>query len=499
MPARRILRLARTSRWAMVASGTMKARAISGVVSPPRVRRVSATLASSDRAGWQQVKTSRSRSSGMVCISLSCPRAASSRARVARRSASPRSRRSRSMALLRAVVVIQAPGRSGTPAAGQRSMATRKASWTASSARSKSPRTRMRVATACPDSSRNTRSTSARASVATLTPRRLPSLGGHVDLHDRPDLDRPAADVGDPGRQLDGLVQVLGLDQVEAAQLLLGLVLGDALEERALHPVVAAAGRLRLGRGERLERHRPLHQLVLEHVEGGQGPLVGLGDDHHVLARPGQRGAGVLEVEALRQLLSCLVDRVVDLLAVDLGDDVERGVGHGMPPSREPPGTLTDPGREVRRPPCAVDGGQAGVGVPLRSGMGGSVGFSRQFTGGFDDIADAREFVAAALLRDTELYEAARLLVDEAITNPLLHSQACETSRAFQVTVAFRPDLLHVEVRDDGTPLPLDRDGTRPASVAGRSLELFDALALAWDSSAPPDRRGHVVWFDLEA
>ena len=127
------------------------------------------------------------------------------------------------------------------------------------------------------------------------------------------------------------------------------------------------------------------------------------------------------------------------------------------------------------------------------------MGFSRQFTGGFEGIADAREFVAAALLRDTELYEAARLLVDEAVTNPLLHSQACETSRAFQVTVAFRLDLLHVEIRDGGAPLPLGRDGARPASVAGRSLELFDALALAWDSAAPPDRPGHVVWFDLEA
>ena len=127
------------------------------------------------------------------------------------------------------------------------------------------------------------------------------------------------------------------------------------------------------------------------------------------------------------------------------------------------------------------------------------MGFSRQFTGGFDDIADARAFVADALLRDTELYEAARLLVDEAITNPLLHSQACETSRAFQVTVAFRPDLLHVEVRDGGAPLPIDRGGARPVSVAGRSLELFDALALAWDSTDRPDRSGHVVWFDLEA
>ena len=127
------------------------------------------------------------------------------------------------------------------------------------------------------------------------------------------------------------------------------------------------------------------------------------------------------------------------------------------------------------------------------------MGFSRQFTGGFEEIADAREFVAAALLRDTELYEAARLLVDEAVTNPLLHSEACTAARTFQVTVAFRPDLLHVEVCDGGAPLPLERDGTRPASVAGHSLELFDALALAWDSAAPPDRPGHVVWFDLEA
>jgi anti-sigma regulatory factor (Ser/Thr protein kinase) len=127
------------------------------------------------------------------------------------------------------------------------------------------------------------------------------------------------------------------------------------------------------------------------------------------------------------------------------------------------------------------------------------VGFSRQFTGGFEDVAGAREFVAAALLRDTELYEAARLLVDEAITNPLLHSQACGTTRVFQVTVAFRPDLLHVEVHDGGAPLPLERDGARPGSVAGRSLELFDALALDWDSSTHPDRPGHVVWFELEA
>jgi hypothetical protein len=127
------------------------------------------------------------------------------------------------------------------------------------------------------------------------------------------------------------------------------------------------------------------------------------------------------------------------------------------------------------------------------------MGFSRQFTGGFEDVAGARRFVADTLLRDSEVYEAARLLVDEAITNPLLHSEACGTRRAFQVTIAFRPDLLHVEVHDGGTPLPLSRDAARPASVAGRSLELFDALALDWASSPEPDRPGHVVWFELEA
>ena len=96
------------------------------------------------------------------------------------------------------------------------------------------------------------------------------------------------------------------------------------------------------------------------------------------------------------------------------------------------------------------------------------MGFSRQFTGGYEDVADARQFVAATLLRDSELYEAARLLVDEAITNPLLHSEACETTRAFQVTIACRPDLLHVEVHDGGVPLPLDRD-RRPTRLGRRA------------------------------
>jgi hypothetical protein len=123
------------------------------------------------------------------------------------------------------------------------------------------------------------------------------------------------------------------------------------------------------------------------------------------------------------------------------------------------------------------------------------VGFCRRFAGRSEEVRDARRFVTAGLLVGSASYEAARLLVDEAITNPLLHSSACEAVGPFEVTVDFREELLHVEVHDGGAPFPLDLGSDRPASVAGRSLELFDALAVGWSSAA--DVGGHVVWFDV--
>src|SRR6266487_2470790 len=53
----------------IVGSGTRKARAISVVLRPPSSRSVSATWAPGARAGWQQVKIRRSRSS-LTAISL---------------------------------------------------------------------------------------------------------------------------------------------------------------------------------------------------------------------------------------------------------------------------------------------------------------------------------------------------------------------------------------------------------------------------------------------
>ncbi len=156
MPAWRIFCLARTRRLAMVCSLTRNALAISAVLSPARVRRVSATWAGTASAGWQQVNINRSRSSGTASSSSVGGSGAGDRAAASWSLAAPSaSRRSRSTARLRAVVVSQAPGRRGTPSRGQVRRARAKASWAQSSARSQSPVSRMTLATTRPHCSWN--------------------------------------------------------------------------------------------------------------------------------------------------------------------------------------------------------------------------------------------------------------------------------------------------------------------------------------------------------
>ena len=165
-----ILALARTIRCAIVASGTTNARAISVVSSPPSSRRVSATWAVGASAGWQQVKISRSRSSGtgLTSSTVTCagsawvasPPGYTSSAWLCRCSRDA-SRRSQSTARFRPVVMIQPAGLGGRPVSGHFCTATAKASWIASSARSMSPRWRTRLATARPYSARKIRPTSA--------------------------------------------------------------------------------------------------------------------------------------------------------------------------------------------------------------------------------------------------------------------------------------------------------------------------------------------------
>jgi hypothetical protein len=122
MRAAAIFFFARVMRAAIVDSGTRNARAISAVLRPQTSRKVSATWASRDRAGWQQVQISRNRSSG-ICASATTASSAdvltasSTSNGMDRRNAV--CRRSWSSARRRATVVNHAPGRDGTPLSAQ--------------------------------------------------------------------------------------------------------------------------------------------------------------------------------------------------------------------------------------------------------------------------------------------------------------------------------------------------------------------------------------------
>ena len=115
---------------------------MSGVATPHTSRSVNATCASRASAGWQHVKTSRRRSSGIGSGSskvISVSSGSSSSGSLVR---SVLRRVSAFSATRRAAVVSHAPGRSGTPSRSHAPSAETYASWTASSAMSRSRVTR---------------------------------------------------------------------------------------------------------------------------------------------------------------------------------------------------------------------------------------------------------------------------------------------------------------------------------------------------------------------
>src|SRR5215472_12491879 len=165
------------------------------------------------------------------------------------------------MARLRAVVVIHAPGLGGNPVCGQRSTAVVKASCTASSARSISPKRRIRVATQRPYSARKTRSMSAGEVTGPLA----------GVILERADLDRGTARPGGLRGPGERRVEVGGLDHPEAAEVFFGLR-ERAVDREDLTALYADHGGR--GRGVQPSGEDPCPfrlQLAVERIDVGEG------------------------------------------------------------------------------------------------------------------------------------------------------------------------------------------------------------------------------------
>lgn len=114
---------------------------------------------------------------------------------------------------------------------------------------------------------------------------------------------------------------------------------------------------------------------------------------------------------------------------------------------------------------------------------------------GLDAPARARRWIVG-VCESRELdhlsYEAA-LLVDELVTNAVLHA------RTDCVVVADEVDgVLHVEVIDsDGGSATLEPGRERLSAEGGRGLVIVEALAAAWGVKWRPE--GKAVWFTLAA
>ena len=243
--------LARVIRRATPASPVRRTAAIAATSNPHRRRNVSATCDSRTNAGWQQVKTSRSASTG----SSRSPGGSTSSGSLRR---SVASRRSRSSAMRCAVVVSQPAGLSGMPC-GQVRRARSTASCAQSSARSRSRVRRAVDATTPAHASRKT------CSSPVIRPRAAPARA-HFDVARRADL-----------REAQRHVEVGCLDHVEAAEGLLGVGEWPVGDQRvAAH---RAGGRRRLqglptDHARARGAHR-LHELLVQPHLVDDGLLVG--------------------------------------------------------------------------------------------------------------------------------------------------------------------------------------------------------------------------------
>ena len=120
----------------------------------------------------------------------------------------------------------------------------------------------------------------------------------------------------------------------------------------------------------------------------------------------------------------------------------------------------------------------------------------RRFDRRPEEVAAVRRFVGGGLVRGTEAWETARLLVSETVTSALDQSGPEPGSGSLEVGYAVIGRRLRVEVSDDGGPARLRRRIHDVHSAKGRGLELVDALARRW--GVRESAAGRTIWFEID-
>jgi anti-sigma regulatory factor (Ser/Thr protein kinase) len=111
-------------------------------------------------------------------------------------------------------------------------------------------------------------------------------------------------------------------------------------------------------------------------------------------------------------------------------------------------------------------------------------------------VAAARRFVVSGLVRGSEAWETAQLLVSETVTSAIDQSATDGGSGSLEVGYAMDGRRLRVEVSDDGGPARLRRRIHDVGAAKGHGLELVRTLASRWgvrESSA-----GRTIWFEVD-
>jgi anti-sigma regulatory factor (Ser/Thr protein kinase) len=117
---------------------------------------------------------------------------------------------------------------------------------------------------------------------------------------------------------------------------------------------------------------------------------------------------------------------------------------------------------------------------------------SRSFRATADQVREARHFLAG-ILGDSPLTADALACLSELATNSVLHSSSRRPGGSFTVHALLYPEVLRVEVQDEGGPWEPRHDQD---DRSGRGLVIVDGLSTDWSVSGV-GTGARIVWFEI--